>query len=1680
MEKPIVSQELCQLGNVSGGLQPGAISFKTVDIQSDKMVTVKDGAQGAASIVVVELASRADSRLPMKEIEAAAMNPVSKVLALRAGQQLQIYNLDMKARVKSANMAEAVVFWRWISSSAMAIVTPTAVYHWSMEGPSEPAKVFDRAPELNDCPILAYRTDAENKWLALLAVGRAADGTFAGKAQLYSVEKSASKVIDGHQACFAELPGPDGRLCNVMCMASNSSQGGRLMVMELPTGAKQDTTFERKMLQVNFPNAQDFPVGMQISAKYKLLFMITRSGYLYLYDIITGTLLVTEQVSTAAVFTAVRSEKSGGIVCVNANGSVFQVSINDSVIVRYIQSTFGNNDLALRVAANAGLAGGEDLFKSKLREKLQTQDIEGAIRVVAEAPNNLLRTRETIQIFTQLGAQFPHIQPPPISTYYKQLLSVGKLNALESSEFAKIVLARGGNAYFKQLVDEDKIEGSEELGDILIGQDPEMALKMYFKGGCHVKVINVLVSRGDFSKVMAYCQRVNYTPDWKALLLNCIRTNPDVAVQMGSMIYQLPEHGGVDPNEVVENFLRGQFVRQLTLYLVDILKGNRPEDAPLQTKLLEINLKHSPPQVAEQIFSQNIISHFDALPIAQQCEKAHLFQRALENYNRAQIQNNYQVSQLKDMKRCIQNLQAINPEWLVEFFGNLSKDDSMELLGELMASNPRQNFKVCVQIAAKYYEMLGTTELIDLFLKHKSFEALYYFLGSILTFSTDPEVHYRYIEAAAKVGQIAEVERVTRESAYYEPERTKNLLKEMKLPDLWPLINVCDQHNYHGEMVKFLFDTSNTRYIELYVQKRNPSKTPFVIGALMDCNCPEDYIRTILSSVGSMCPAEALVEEVEKRSRLTFLTSWLEARMQEKSQETPVYNALAKIYVDQGKAQEFLEKNDMYDPKIVGKYCENRDPNLAFTAYRRGQCDKELVTVCTKNGMFKHLARYLVKRQDLPLWTEVLTESPNRKMLVDAVVQVALPETKVPEEVSTTVKAFMQADLPHELTVLLEKIVLHGSSEFKQNRYLQNLLILTAVKAAQDKVMDYVTRLDNYDAMDIANIASGAQLHEVAFAVYKKWNHQKEAMRVLIDDIKSVDRAAEFAEKANDQEVWSLLGRALLDADKITEAVDALVKAKDPNFTEKVANAADRTQKFNDLVKYLHMARVEAKQKDPKMDTQLLFALAKVGKYVELDEFVHATHTANLREVADRCYDEEMYDAARILYQAESNFPRLATTLCRLKNFHGAVEAAQKASNVRVWKEINAACIAVQEFKLAQICALAIVSHADEMEELLYYYESRGFYEEAINVLKAALGSQNAHMGIFTELGVLYAKYKPDRLMEHVKMFHKRLNVHKMITTCDQFHMWAEIRFLYHHNEEWDSAASCMMDHSVDAWEHEIFKEVLKNVGSLDLLYQAIKFYIQEHPDLVNDLLTSVSSRLDYERVVPEVRRLGEVALVKPFLVSVQSKNLKNVNESLNELYIEEEDYESLRTSVEHYHNLDMVALAQKLDRHANTEFRRTGAQLFRKNGKFKHAVEIQKRDKLYQDAMETAAESADLELIEDLLRWFVAQKLPECFCACLYACYEYIQPDVALELAWRYNMQDCAMPFLIQVMREYTDKIAALSTQLTDAHKTATEAHQAAQVATNQAPPVMISATPQGYDNSAQPNYGYQGGNYY
>ena len=49
-------------------------------------------------------------------------------------------------------------------------------------------------------------------------------------------------------------------------------------------------------------------------------------------------------------------------------------------------------------------------------------------------------------------------------------------------------------------------------------------------------------------------------------------------------------------------------------------------------------------------------------------------------------------------------------------------------------------------------------------------------------------------------------------------------------------------------------------------------------------------------------------------------------------------------------------------------------------------------------------------------------------------------------------------------------------------------------------------------------------------------------------------------------------------------------------------------------------------------------------------------------------------------------------------------------------------------------------------------------------------------------------------------------------------------------------------------------------------------------------------------------------------------------------------------------------------------------------------------------------------------MAYFLDHKAYDCFAACLFQCYDLLHPDVILELAWKHNIMDFAMPYLIQV----------------------------------------------------------------
>lgn len=375
----------------------------------------------------------------------------------------------------------------------------------------------------------------------------------------------------------------------------------------------------------------------------------------------------------------------------------------------------------------------------------------------------------------------------------------------------------------------------------------------------------------------------------------------------------------------------------------------------------------------------------------------------------------------------------------------------------------------------------------------------------------------------------------------------------------------------------------------------------------------------------------------------------------------------------------------------------------------------------------------------------------HRKEIVDQVITTELPESKNPEEVITAVQSFMEAELTTELMTLLEKIVLHNS-DFAKYRKLQNLLIITAIKSDRNRVMDYINRLDNYDAVDIARIALEVGLYEEVLVIYRKQGLHSEALDILIEKIGDLQRAEDYAEKVNQPDVWSKLGYTYLNNMKVTYAMEAFLKCKDHTYFNRVIGllesepeSEEKDFKYPLFIKYLLMVREATK--DPNIDNALTFSYAKLDKLTELENFLSLTNSADCQKVGDRCFSARLYEAAKKFYTIVKNNSKIASCLIHLKEYSAAIDAAKKANTTKTWREVCMACVAAQEYKLANTAAMNIIVHPDELEGLIKHYESLGVTNEMMAVLEAGVSLERAHIGIFTELAILYAKHKPEKLM---------------------------------------------------------------------------------------------------------------------------------------------------------------------------------------------------------------------------------------------------------------------------------------------------------------------------------------------
>lgn len=226
--------------------------------------------------------------------------------------------------MKAHNLTEDVIFWKWISVNTIGLVTELAVYHWSMEGDSSPIKMFDRHQSLAGCQIINYKVDHSGQWLLLVGIS-AQQNRVVGAMQLYSVERKVSQPIEGHAAVFSQFKlSGNAQPSNIFCFAVRGAAASKLHIIEVGTPPTGNQPFPKKAENIFFPPEadKDFPVAMQASQKYGVLYLVTKYGYIHLYDVESAQCIYSNRISGDTIFVTAAYEPTEGIIGVNRKGQV--------------------------------------------------------------------------------------------------------------------------------------------------------------------------------------------------------------------------------------------------------------------------------------------------------------------------------------------------------------------------------------------------------------------------------------------------------------------------------------------------------------------------------------------------------------------------------------------------------------------------------------------------------------------------------------------------------------------------------------------------------------------------------------------------------------------------------------------------------------------------------------------------------------------------------------------------------------------------------------------------------------------------------------------------------------------------------------------------------------------------------------------------------------------------------------------------------------------------------------------------------------------------------------------------------------------------------------------------------------------------------------------------------------
>ena len=183
-----------------------------------------------------------------------------------------------------------------------------------------------------------------------------------------------------------------------------------------------DPPFAKKNVDVYFPPeaTNDFPVAMQVSKKHGIVYLVTKYGFIHLYDLESGACVYMNRISGETIFVTAEHDATNGIIGVNKKGQVLSVNVDEQTIIPYILTTLNNTDLAFKLASRANLPGADDLYVKQYHQLFQAGQFGEAAKVAANSPRVRSSVAHAFSCLTNFDVRAFCVQRPSSSPSSKR------------------------------------------------------------------------------------------------------------------------------------------------------------------------------------------------------------------------------------------------------------------------------------------------------------------------------------------------------------------------------------------------------------------------------------------------------------------------------------------------------------------------------------------------------------------------------------------------------------------------------------------------------------------------------------------------------------------------------------------------------------------------------------------------------------------------------------------------------------------------------------------------------------------------------------------------------------------------------------------------------------------------------------------------------------------------------------------------------------------------------------------------------------------------------------------------------------------------------------------------------------------------------------------------------------